>query len=67
MNDIKIMEEYSFATVISHYKGETIATQLPLMMDEQRKYLYGHFTYSNPQSKEITTDQVLVTFQGPHC
>ncbi|OZM58071.1 transcriptional regulator [Lottiidibacillus patelloidae] len=68
-NDIanRIMKENSFATVISTKDGLPEATQLPLLLDAENEYLYGHFARPNLQWKNIENGLVLVVFQGPHC
>ncbi|WP_343816498.1 FMN-binding negative transcriptional regulator, partial [Virgibacillus siamensis] len=63
----QIIEEYGFATLFSWHEGEPTATQIPLMLDKDRKHLYGHFARSNPQWKDINKQRVLATFHGPHC
>ncbi|KKE78248.1 FMN-binding negative transcriptional regulator [Bacilli bacterium] len=63
----QMIEEYGFATLFSLNEGEPTATQIPLMMNEDRKYLYGHFARSNPQWKDINQQRILAIFNGPHC
>lgn len=63
----EIIDEYGFATLFSQHEGEPAATQIPLMMDKDRKHLYGHFARSNPQWKDIDKQRVLAAFHGPHC
>jgi transcriptional regulator len=63
----KVMKENSFATVISTIDGVPEATQLPLLLDANNEYLYGHFARPNPQWRNIENQKVLVVFQGPHC
>ncbi|CAG9622409.1 FMN-binding negative transcriptional regulator [Sutcliffiella rhizosphaerae] len=62
-----VIQEYGFATLISQHEGAPFATHLPLMMDENKEYLYGHFAKANPQWQSILNQNVLATFQGPHC
>lgn len=63
----KIIEENSFATVVSTHEGEPFATHLPLLLNKENNFLYGHFAKSNPQWTDIEGQTVLVIFQGPHC
>ena len=63
----KIVKEHSFATLFSTHDGMPVATHLPLLLDEERHCLYGHFARANPQWKEIKGQTVLAVFQGPHC
>lgn len=62
-----IIEEHSFATVISQYNGMPFATHLPLILDKDNTYLYGHFARPNPHWKDIKGQTVLAVFHGPHC
>ncbi|EJP86823.1 FMN-binding negative transcriptional regulator [Bacillus paranthracis] len=62
-----IIKEHSFATLISGHDGIPFATHLPLMLNKENAYLYGHFARSNPQWKDIQNQTVLAIFHGPHC
>ena len=62
-----IIQEYGFATFFSQHEGEPFATHIPLMIDEDKEYLYGHFARANPQWKDIHNQNVLAIFHGPHC
>ncbi|MBT2724441.1 FMN-binding negative transcriptional regulator [Bacillus sp. ISL-46] len=62
-----IMKEYSFATLFSQHNGLPFATHLPLILNEDNSYLYGHFAHPNPQWKDIKNQTVLAIFHGPHC
>jgi transcriptional regulator len=61
------MKEYSFATLFSQHKGMPFATHLPLILNKEHTYLYGHFARPNPQWKDINNQTVLAVFHGPHC
>ena len=63
----EIMKDHSFATLISSHDGKPIATHLPLILNEEKTYLYGHFARPNPQWKDIENQTVLAIFHGPHC
>lgn len=63
----EIMKEHSFATLFSQHNGMPFATHLPLILNKENTYLYGHFARPNPQWKDIKNQTVLVIFQGPHC
>ncbi|AZB41960.1 FMN-binding negative transcriptional regulator [Bacillus sp. FJAT-42376] len=71
MNDeeamYQLMKENSFATVFTHHHGAPFASQLPLIVDETERVIYGHFARTNPQWKDAENQQVLIIFQGPHC
>jgi transcriptional regulator len=62
-----IIQEYGFATFVSQHEGEPFATHIPLMMDQNKEYLYGHVARPNPQWKDIHNQSVLAIFHGPHC
>ena len=62
-----IMREHSFATLFSQHNGMPFATHLPLILNKENTYLYGHFAGPNPQWKDIKNQIVLAIFQGPHC
>ncbi|MEV5026602.1 FMN-binding negative transcriptional regulator [Paenibacillus sp. LPE1-1-1.1] len=62
-----IIKEHSFATLFSQQDGVPFATHLPLILDKENKYLYGHFARPNPQWKDISNQNVLAIFHGPHC
>ena len=63
----EIIQENSFAVLFSQHNGMPSATHLPLIVDEENAYLYGHFARSNPQWKDIENQTVLAIFQGTHC
>ncbi|MEH7375420.1 FMN-binding negative transcriptional regulator [Neobacillus drentensis] len=62
-----IMKEHSFATLFSQHNGMPFATHLPLILNKDNSYLYGHFARPNPQWKDIKNQTVLAIFHGPHC
>lgn len=62
-----IMKEHSFATLFSQQNGMPFATHLPLILNKEHTYLYGHFARPNPQWKDIENQTVLAIFHGPHC
>ncbi|MGJ7922571.1 FMN-binding negative transcriptional regulator [Neobacillus sp. LXY-4] len=62
-----IMKQHSFATLFSQHNGMPFATHLPLVLNKENTYLYGHFARSNPQWKDIKNQTVLAIFHGPHC
>jgi transcriptional regulator len=62
-----IIKEHGFATLISQQNGMPLATHLPLLLNNENTYLYGHFARPNPQWKDIESQTVLAIFHGPHC
>ncbi|MFC4712963.1 FMN-binding negative transcriptional regulator [Planococcus dechangensis] len=74
VNDPEEVREFiqanAFGTLITTRKGRPIATHLPLQLKKEGEhyFLTGHFAYGNPQWRTIEeTDEILVTFQGPHA
>ncbi|SRR6266487_932297 len=67
----KLMQEYSFATLITQHEGVPFATHLPFILDAQRGpngTLLAHMARTNPQWLDFASVQdVLVIFQGPHA
>ncbi|MCZ8536846.1 FMN-binding negative transcriptional regulator [Paenisporosarcina quisquiliarum] len=63
----EVIEAYGFATLTSLHEGSLTATQLPLLLSEDKTELIGHFAKGNKQWTDIEDQQVLVVFQGPHC
>ena len=67
----KLMQEYSFATLITQHEGVPFATHLPFILDTQRGpngMLLGHIARANPQWRDFKSEQeVLTIFQGPHA
>jgi transcriptional regulator len=61
------IEKNSFGTLFSQHTGEPYATHLPLLLNKEEGFLYGHFARPNEQWKDIANQKVLVIFQGPHC
>ncbi|PGT79765.1 MULTISPECIES: FMN-binding negative transcriptional regulator [Bacillaceae] len=64
---LNIIKEHSFATLFSQHNGIPFATHLPLILNKENSYLYGHFARPNPQWKDIENQTVLAIFHGPHC
>ncbi|MCA1055561.1 FMN-binding negative transcriptional regulator [Rossellomorea aquimaris] len=63
----KIIEENSFATLISQLDGRPWATHLPLELSVDRTSLRGHFAKANPQWHEAFDQEILVVFGGAHA
>ena len=64
------MEEFSFATMVTHRDGELTASHIPFLLDRSVKpygALRAHIAIRNPQLKDLQSGcQALVIFQGPH-
>jgi transcriptional regulator len=60
------IEKNSFGILFSSHNGMPFATHLPLVLDRDECYLYGHFARPNTQWKDIENQEILVVFHGPH-
>ncbi|MDN3954968.1 FMN-binding negative transcriptional regulator [Sporolactobacillus laevolacticus] len=63
----EVIKENGFATLFSQHLGSPCATHIPLTLDKENKYLYGHFARPNEQWQDIEKQEVLAVFHGPHC
>ncbi|QKS70481.1 FMN-binding negative transcriptional regulator [Paenalkalicoccus suaedae] len=63
----EIIQDNSFATLFSQNQGMPHATHLPLLFNEEKTHLCGHFARPNPQWRDIERQTVLAVFHGPHC
>ena len=65
-----LMQDYSFATLVTQHESVPFATHLPLILEaDEGPYgtLFGHVARANPQWRYFEASQeVLVIFQGPH-
>jgi transcriptional regulator len=66
-----VMQEHSFATVVTVDGGSPFASHVPILFYPERGahgVLTGHFARANPQWRHFAPDkEVLVIFQGPHA
>jgi len=66
-----LMQQYSFATLITQHDDRPFASHLPLILhadDGPYGTLVGHMARANPQWRDFATGQeVLAIFQGPHA
>jgi transcriptional regulator len=60
------IETNGFCILVSNHNGSPTVTHLPLIVDRNAGYLYGHFAKANRQWEDIENQEVLVVFQGPH-
>ncbi|WP_096155791.1 MULTISPECIES: FMN-binding negative transcriptional regulator [Bacillus] len=65
-NVFQVIEENSFATVVSYKDGVPTATHIPLLVHREENYLSGHFARANKQWRELDGQEVLAIFHGPH-
>ena len=67
----KLMQEYSFATLVTQQDGVPVATHLPVLLETGRGpygTLRAHIARGNAQWKSFNGEQeALVIFQGPHA
>ena len=66
-----MLEQFSFATLVTQHDGAPFATHLPLQLDRSRGplgALIGHVSRANPQWQHLAAGQpALAIFQGPHA
>ena len=62
-----IIAANSFATLVSRLEEGITASHLPLLIDEDNQFLYGHLARVNDQCAGLEGQAVLAIFQGPHC
>ena len=64
----ELIDDYSFATLVSQRDGEPFATHLPLMRERRdgRTVLVGHLAGANPHWRAFGEAPVMAIFQGPH-
>ena len=66
----RVIETYSFATIISRTDDDIIVTHLPLILNRQRGdfgFLAGHMDRNNPHTLYLDTANVFVIFHGPNA
>ncbi len=62
------IQAHGFATLISNAGGETVASHLPVLFDEQANTLRSHMARANGQWKQFADGgEVLCIFHGPHA
>jgi transcriptional regulator len=64
------IEQYSFATLVSHAGGESFASHLPLLLERDAGpsgTLIGHMARANPQWRDAAGQRVQAIFAGPHA
>lgn len=66
---LEVMQQYSFATLVSNCEGMPYATHLPVSaeLDAGVVRISAHVARANPHWKALEADsQALVIFHGPH-
>jgi len=62
-----LMQQFSFATLVSLHEGLPFATHMPFVADAEHNLLSSHIARANPQWTSFGQNQeVLVIFQGDH-
>ena len=67
---LDVMQQYSFATLVSNSEGGPYATHLPVTarMDAGTVRIGAHVARANPHWRALEADpQALVIFHGPHA
>jgi transcriptional regulator len=62
----KFIEENAFGQLISQVDGKLFSTHLPWLLSDDKTQLFTHMAIQNPQHLELTDQDVLITFEGPH-
>jgi transcriptional regulator len=65
-----MMEQHSFALLVSQHEGRPFASHLPLLLDRQagpQGTLIGHMARANPHWRTAAGQEVLVVFAGAHA
>jgi len=65
----RVIETFSFATVISRTEGDLIVTQIPLILDREKGKngtLIGHIDKNNPHANYLNNKNISVVFHGPN-
>jgi len=66
----RVIETYSFATIISRTEDDIIVTHLPLILNRHRGefgFLVGHMDRNNPHTRFLNNAKVFVIFHGPNA
>jgi len=65
----RVIETFSFATVISRTEDDLIVTQIPLILDREKGKngtLIGHIDKNNPHANYLNNKNISVIFHGPN-
>lgn len=62
----EFIESNCFSILFSTHEGMPFATHLPLLLNQEKGFLYGHFATSNSHWVDMDQQEVMVVFQGPH-
>jgi predicted FMN-binding regulatory protein PaiB len=65
----RVIETFSFATVISRTEDDLIVTQIPLILDREKGKngtLIGHVDKNNPHANYLNNKNISVIFHGPN-
>lgn len=63
---LRIIKEFSFATLISNNNNEIEISHLPLIADTSGTFLTGHFAKANAHSNIPENSEIVAIFHGPH-
>jgi len=66
LEKLAFIEAHNFGQLISQVDGRLFSTHLPFLLNKEKMCLLGHVARQNPQHKQITGQEVLITFQGAH-
>jgi len=60
------LAEHGFGQLVSQHQGRLFSTYLPFLYDPKNRTLTGHLARLNPQHQDLSEQEVMVTFSGPH-
>ncbi|WP_096086576.1 FMN-binding negative transcriptional regulator [Agaribacterium haliotis] len=62
----EFIENNAFGQLISSVEGRIFSTALPFLVAEDKKSIFAHIAKANVQHLELSGQEVLLSFQGPH-
>ena len=63
---LAFIEANNFGQLISRVDGRLFSSHIPFLLNREKTHLLGHLARQNPQHAQITGEEILITFQGPH-
>jgi len=67
LNDYSgFIEANSFGELLSQVDGKIVGSHLPFLLDQEKNVLQCHVAKANPQWQQISDQEVLAIFSGPH-
>jgi len=60
------VEANAFGQLVSRVDGRLFSTHMPFLLTGDRSRMIGHLALQNPQHRELTGQEVLITLEGAH-